>query len=66
MALLTTEKLAAEIGVKPQTLRAAICRQSHYFGLRPVKCPNGRLLWPADAVERLTAGQPVNPPAAAA
>ena len=51
---ISTEELAALLRLKPQSLRAALCRDGHYFGLRPRKMPNGRLLWPADAVERLT------------
>ena len=27
-------------------------------GIKPIKLPNGRLLWPADSVERLTSGSP--------
>jgi hypothetical protein len=27
--------------------------------LRPIKLPNGRLLWPDDAIEQLTAGSAV-------
>lgn len=50
----TTEELARRLGLRPQTLRAALCRNGHYFGLRPTKLPNGRLLWPADAFEKLT------------
>lgn len=56
MTALTTEALAESLGIKPQSLRAALCRHQHYYGIRPIKLPNGRLLWPADAVERLTAG----------
>lgn len=52
----TTEELARRLGLRPQTLRAALCRNGNYFGLRPVKLPNGRLLWPADAFEKLTGG----------
>lgn len=52
----TTEELAARLGLRPQTLRAALCRNGNYFGLRPVKLPNGRLLWPADSFEKLTGG----------
>ena len=51
---LSTEDLAERLGVKPQTLRAAFCRQGHYFGIRPVKLPNRMLRWPADTVERFT------------
>ncbi|MBS0352415.1 MAG: helix-turn-helix domain-containing protein [Proteobacteria bacterium] len=49
----TTEELARRLGLRPQTLRAALCRNGHYFGLRPAKLPNGHLLWPADSFERL-------------
>jgi hypothetical protein len=30
-------------GIKPQTWRAAYCRNGHYLGMVPVKLPNGRL-----------------------
>jgi hypothetical protein len=53
---LTTDELADQLRIKPQTLRAALCNAGAYFGLRPAKAPNGRLLWPADSVERLTPG----------
>lgn len=52
----STEEAAAALKVRPQTLRAALCRDGHYFGLRPVKCRNRFLLWDAAAVERLLAG----------
>ena len=42
MTALTTEALADGLGIKPQTLRAAICRHQHYYGIRPAKLPNGR------------------------
>ena len=54
---LSTEQAAAALHIKPQTLRAALCRDGHYFGLRPVKCRNRFLLWDAAAVEALTAGE---------
>lgn len=58
---ITTEAFAGSLGLKPQSIRAALCRDGHYFGIRPSKLPNGRLLWPADSVERLTAGNSINP-----
>lgn len=64
-AFISTEVLARSLGLKPQSIRAAVCRRGSYFGVTPRKFPNGRLYWPADAVERLTAGQTVNPSAAA-
>lgn len=54
---LSTEQAAAALHVRPQTLRAAICRNGHYFGVRPVKLPNRMLAWPAEAIGRLTAGE---------
>lgn len=53
---LTTKALAEGTGHKSQTLRAAYCKNGHWCGIRPAKLPNGRLLWPPDAVERLMAG----------
>ncbi len=52
-AHISTEALAAECGLKPNTIRVRLCRTGSYFGLRPIKLPNGRLLWPADAVAQL-------------
>jgi len=55
-AKLSTEVTAARFWVEPQTLRASLCRNGHYMGMRPVKLPNGRLLWDAQEVERLASG----------
>jgi hypothetical protein len=49
---LTTIEFAAAIGVKPQTLRKQYCLTSVYCGVRPKKAPNGRLLWPSNAVDQ--------------
>lgn len=59
VARLSTEEAAARLKVKPQTLRAAICRNSHYMGARPLKSANRFLLWDADEIERLTQGQTI-------
>lgn len=53
-----TEILAERIGIKSTSIRVRLCRTGSYFGLRPIKLPNGRLIWPADAVEQLTATRP--------
>lgn len=53
---LTTEQAAAAFHVRPQTLRAALCRDGHYLGIRPSKGPNRFLLWPADKIGALIAG----------
>ena len=54
---LSTEQAAAALHIRPQTLRAALCRDGHYFGIRPVKLPNRMLAWPVEAIERVTAGE---------
>lgn len=50
---ISTEQLAEQIGLKPQSIRARVCRFGSYFGIVPNKYPNGRLGWPPDAKERL-------------
>lgn len=49
----STESLADLLHIQPQSIRAAYCRHGHYLGMVPVKLPNRRLLWPADAVAAL-------------
>lgn len=49
----TTSSLAARLGIQPQSLRAAVCRAGSYYGVVPTRLPNGRLLWPADAFDRI-------------
>lgn len=55
-ALLTTEELAESLTLRPQSIRKRYSQTGAYFCLRPVKLPNGRLMWPADSIERLTNG----------
>ena len=50
---LTTESLANAIGAKAGSIRVRLCQTGTYFGIKPKKLPNGRLLWPAGSVERL-------------
>lgn len=45
--VLDTAAFAARNGVKSQTVRVRICKFGHYFGVRPRKLANGRLLFPA-------------------
>jgi hypothetical protein len=54
---LSTEEAAARLKVKPQTLRASLCRDGHYLGARPSKSANRFLLWNADEIERLARGE---------
>ncbi len=43
---LSTEDFATRNGVKAQSVRARICRFSDYFGIRPRRLANGRLMFP--------------------
>jgi hypothetical protein len=43
---ISTECFAANNFVKPQSVRARLCRYGSYFGVRPKKLQNGRLVWP--------------------
>lgn len=52
-----TSALAQRLGYKSTSIRTAVWRNGHFNGIKPVKLPNGRLLWPVDAVERLTASE---------
>jgi hypothetical protein len=55
----STEEFAAQLKVKPQTIRAGYCRDGHYLDVVPIKLSNRRLLWPADEVDALIAGRTV-------
>jgi hypothetical protein len=50
---LTTDEFAKELGMSAQTLRKRYSQTGSYFSVRPIKLPNRRLLWPADAVLQL-------------
>lgn len=50
---LSTNQMGAALGVKGGTIRRGLCVNGHYMGLRPVKLPNGRLIWDAEPVRRL-------------
>lgn len=43
---LDTDNFAAINQVKGQSVRARLCRTGSYFGVRPMKLANGRLVWP--------------------
>ena len=49
----STNDLAQALGMKSESIRVRLCRTGSFYGLRPGKLPNGRLIWPADSVERL-------------
>lgn len=50
---MTTAEFAAALGVQGNTVRRGLCVRGEYMGIRPIKLPNQRLLWPAEAVDRL-------------
>ena len=56
---ITTEQVARLLGVTPGTVRRGLCVNGHYLGLRPIKLPNRRLLWPGDALRRVIEGAEV-------
>jgi predicted DNA-binding transcriptional regulator AlpA len=50
---LTTEELAALLGIRAQSIRKRFMETGSYYGVRPVKMPNRFLAWPRDAAEQL-------------
>lgn len=56
-AKLSTEEVATAARMAPQSIRAALCRQGNWAGLRPVKLITGRLLWDAGEVSRVLNGE---------
>ena len=57
LRIYTTDQAAAMLGVRPQTLRAAICRDGAYYGVRAAKRANRFLAWPADQIDALARGE---------
>ncbi len=43
---LTTSEFATLNGVKPNTVRQHLCTRGSYYGAKPQKRSNGRLVWP--------------------
>ncbi len=50
-----TTEFADGIGIQSTSIHRRVCMTGSYFGVRPSKLPNGRLIWPADAIEQLMA-----------
>lgn len=44
---LTTAEFAALNKIKTTSVRVRLSITGHYFGVRPLRCANRRLLWPA-------------------
>lgn len=43
-------------GMRPASIRTAVWRHGHFYGIRPIKLGagrNARLIWPADEVDAL-------------
>jgi hypothetical protein len=54
---LSTAQLADAINGQPSTIRTRLCKTGSFYGIKPIKLPSGRLLWPADAVQSLLNGK---------
>ena len=52
---LTTNQLARLAITTPGNIRVRLCETGSFYGIRPLKLPSNRLLWPADSLERLAA-----------
>jgi hypothetical protein len=48
-----TNTIADMLCVRPASIRRAYCVHGHYMGMKPVKLPNGRLLWPEDQADKI-------------
>ncbi|MFC3093004.1 DNA-binding protein [Alteromonas sediminis] len=55
----TTEEFAELICYKPGAIRTRLCKAGSFYGIRPIKLPSGRLLWPAEKVSAFLSGQEV-------
>jgi hypothetical protein len=53
---MTTTQFAHALGLQPDSLRKAVTKNGHYFGVVPTKQVNGRFVWPAAELERLKGG----------
>lgn len=53
---LNTNEFACGLLLRPQSIRKRFNQTGSYFGLKPVKLPNGRLYWPSDAIAQLQDG----------
>lgn len=49
----TTKEFASVLHVEPQTIIRGLCLRGNYLGIKPIKLPNHRLLWPRAELEKL-------------
>ena len=54
--MLTTDELAAEMKLEPQTLLKHHSKNGSYYGLRPLKLPNRHLRWSSNWLELIKKG----------
>ena len=54
---LTTEQMALSTCTKANSIRSRLCKTGSFYGIKPIKLPSGRLLWPADEVQALLTGK---------
>lgn len=55
-AYYSTDEYAAFMRIKSDSIRRALCINGHYLGVKPLKLPNKRLLWPAEEVRKILEG----------
>jgi hypothetical protein len=55
-AMISTEEFARAIKCEAASIRKRYSTTGTYYGIRPTKLPNRRLLWPTNAVEQLIKG----------
>lgn len=56
-ATIKTSTLARLTDRRSASIRKAFWRNGHFNGIKPIKTPAGRLLWPVEAVKRLLEGE---------
>jgi len=53
----STEELAAILAIEPQSILKSHSKDGSYLGIRPIKLPNRRLMWPVTGVKILLSGE---------
>ena len=55
--ILSTDEFARLNGIKSESVRTHLCRTGAYFGIKPKKLINRRLMWPAVQVTAAQGGE---------
>ncbi|UVE64758.1 helix-turn-helix domain-containing protein [Burkholderia pyrrocinia] len=58
---MTTKEVAERMRITPATVYKRCCDHGDFWGVLPVKGPNGRLLWPVEAIHGLLDRYEVDP-----